>query len=177
MRNARTHGEGLPTQRHHLERLEIGQWNHPHVSMADQPRLIDSTLRFLNKTGIDSVQVNILTPLPGTPLFDDIRDTGRMTDLDWSNYDFRHVVFQPAKMSAEELQARADWLYAQFYRLDRVLWRFAKSLFVTSPVAAILGLRLGLTYRCDNKRAKIVGWNPARQHKAVTKLVPANVTA
>jgi hypothetical protein len=32
-----------------------------------------------------------------------------MTDKNWSRYDFRHVVFQPKGMSAEELQAGADF--------------------------------------------------------------------
>jgi radical SAM superfamily enzyme YgiQ (UPF0313 family) len=130
----------------------------------DDPRVFEHTLRFLGEAGIDSVQVNILTPLPGTPLFEDLVAAGRVTDRDWSHYDFRHVVFQPVRMTAEELQAGADWLYAQFYRLDRILLRFARGLFTTGPTAAVLGLRLGLTYRYDNRRERIVGRNPATAH-------------
>jgi radical SAM superfamily enzyme YgiQ (UPF0313 family) len=124
------------------------------------------TLRFLQETRIDAVQLNILTPLPGTPLYADMESAGRITDRNWSHYDYRHVVFRPARMTAEELQAGADWLYAQFYRLDRILWRFARALFAVGPMPALLGLRLGLTYRYDNRREKIVGWNPARVRPA-----------
>jgi hypothetical protein len=64
-------------------------------------------------------------------------------------------------MTAAELQDGADWLYSQFYRLDRILGRFARSLVTLGPVQALLGFRLGLTYRYDNRREGIVGRNPA----------------
>jgi radical SAM superfamily enzyme YgiQ (UPF0313 family) len=127
----------------------------------DDASVFKRTLAFLQKVKIDAIQLNILTPLPGTPLFSDMERTGRMTDPDWSHYDFRHVVFQPALMSADELQAGADWLYAQFYRLDRVLWRFVRNLLSFRWMPALLGLKLGLTYRYDNKREKIIGRDPA----------------
>ena len=37
----------------------------------------------------------------------------------------------------------ADWLYRQFYRLDRILIRFLRSLAVPGPLPALLGLKLG----------------------------------
>jgi radical SAM superfamily enzyme YgiQ (UPF0313 family) len=128
----------------------------------DNPGVFNRTLQFLQQTNIDAVQLNILTPLPGTPLFQDMETAGRVTDRNWSHYDYRHVVFQPAQMTAAELQAGADWLYAQFYRLDRILWRFVRAAFTVGWMPALLGLKLGLTYRYDNRREKIAGWNPAR---------------
>ena len=124
----------------------------------DAPGVFAGTLRFLQQMRIEAVQVNILTPLPGTPLFADFERAGRITDRDWSHYDFRHVVFRPVGMSAGELQAGADWVYAQFYRLDRVLWRFVRAVFAGRWLLAVLGLKLGLTYRYDNRREGIVGW-------------------
>lgn len=78
-------------------------------------------------------------------------------------------------MTASELQAGADWLYAQFYRLDRILRRFARALPVLGPEGALLGLRLGLTYRYDNRREGIVGSNPAGRRRRLT--VPAPLAA
>lgn len=139
----------------------------------DDPEVFQRTLRFLDQSGIDAAQVNILTPLPGTPLFHDMWAAGRVTDHDWGHYDFRHVVFRPRGMSAEELQAGADWLYAQFYRLDRIILRFARTFLAVGPLPALLGLRLGLTYRYDNRRERIVGWNPAMRWTRRTALSPA----
>lgn len=124
----------------------------------DDCATFEKTLAFLQALRIDAVQVNILTPLPGTPLYDDMRRAGRVTDSDWSHYDFRHVVFRPMQLSQDELQGGADWLYAQFYRLDRILVRFVRGVFTVGWMPAWLGLRLGLTYRYDNRREGIVGW-------------------
>jgi radical SAM superfamily enzyme YgiQ (UPF0313 family) len=132
---------------------------------GDSVEVFGRTLDFLQKARIDALQLNTLTPLPGTPLFDEMKRIGRIADQDWSHYDFRHVVFQPKRMKAEELQAGADWLYAQFYRLDRVLWRSVRDLFLLKWVSAWLCLKLGLTYRYDNKREHITGWNPASAAK------------
>ena len=127
----------------------------------DDPGVFERCLRFLDRTGMDGVQLNILTPLPGTPLFEEMRRAGRVTDPDWSHYDFRHVVFQPVGMTAEQLQAGADWLYARFYSPGRILRRFVRGVLATGWLPAWLGLRLGLTYRYDNNREGVRGRNPA----------------
>jgi radical SAM superfamily enzyme YgiQ (UPF0313 family) len=128
---------------------------------GDETTVFQETLRFLRETEVDAVQLNILTPLPGTPLHEEMQAAGRVTDRDWSRYDYRHVVFRPARMSAEELQAGADWVYAQFYRLDQIVARFARALWRVGWRPAWLGLKLGLTYRHDNRREGIHGRNPA----------------
>ncbi len=140
----------------------------------DDTGVFERTLSWLDELGIDAIQLNILTPLPGTPLYDDFRKAGRITDYDLSHYDFRHAVIRPARMSQAELQEGADWLYAQYYRLDRVLWRAAKTFFSVGPLAGITLLRLNMTYRYDNIREGIVGRNPAFNiHPAAKALCPA----
>ncbi len=131
----------------------------------DDTGVFERTLAFLQRVKIDAIQLNILTPLPGTPLFADMNHKRRVTDADWGHYDFRHVVFQPALMTSDDLQAGADWLYAQFYRLDRVLWRFLRNVLAFRWLPALLGLKLSLTYRYDNKRERIIGRNPAATKK------------
>jgi radical SAM superfamily enzyme YgiQ (UPF0313 family) len=128
----------------------------------DEPGIFEGCLRFLQRHGIDALQLNILTPLPGTPMFRDMQRAGRITDYGWHRYDFRHVVFRPNRMTAIQLQEGADWLYSQFYRADRILVRFVRCLFACGWVPALLGLKLNLTYRYDNRRERIEGRNPAR---------------
>jgi radical SAM superfamily enzyme YgiQ (UPF0313 family) len=133
----------------------------------DDPAVFERCLQFLQRNRMEAVQLNILTPLPGTPLFEEMKRAGRITDWDWSSYDFRHVVFRPAGMTAGQLQAGADWLYAQFYRLDRILLRFVRCAFSSGLLPAWLGLKLGLTYRYDNRREKLKGRNPALDDERV----------
>ncbi len=135
---------------------------------ADETTVFKDTLRFLKETEIDAVQLNILTPLPGTRLHDDMQAAGRITDRNWGHYDYRHVVFRPARMSEGELQAGADWVYSQFYRLDRIMGRFARAFFRVGWRPALLGLKLGLTYRYDNRKEGIRGHNPAASRLAAS---------
>lgn len=128
---------------------------------GDDTGVFERMLRFLDRARIDAVQVNVMTPLPGTALFESMDRQGRILDRDWSRYDFRHCVIRPARMTPRQLQDGADWLYARFYRLDRILVRFVRSLGGLGWVQAWIGLRLGLTYRYDNLRERITGRNPS----------------
>jgi len=130
----------------------------------DDVTVFERTLRFLQAAHIECLQLNIMTPLPGTPLHARMSAAGRIVDHDWDHYDFRHCVIRPTRMAASELQDGADWLYRQFYRLDRVLVRTLRCLLEVGPVPAWLTWRLNLTYRYDNLRQSIVGRNPARRH-------------
>jgi len=129
---------------------------------GDDVGVFERVLRFLDQARIDALQLNILTPLPGTPMYEQFHRDGRIIDCDWGHYDFRHTVIRPARMTVAELQAGADWLYRQYYRLDRILLRTLRALRV-GPVTAFLTWRLGMTYRYDNRREGIAGWNPARR--------------
>ena len=130
---------------------------------GDDVGVFERTLGFLQKARISALQLNILTPLPGTPLYEDFRRTGRILNRDWAHYDFRHAVIRPAQMTSRQLQAGADWLYRQFYRPDRAVLRTLRELFTMGPTLAVLTWRLNRTYRYDNRRERITGRNPARR--------------
>ena len=127
---------------------------------TDDRRVFLNTLRMLDWAGIDAIQLAILTPLPGTPLFETMN--GRIIDADWPHYDYRHVVFRPQQMSPEELQAGADWLIRKFYSPWRILKRVAR--WVTIPSGwkhFVYPLGLSLAYYGRVKRFGIQGYDPA----------------
>jgi radical SAM superfamily enzyme YgiQ (UPF0313 family) len=138
---------------------------------ADDTGVFERMLRFLQRARIDALQLNILTPLPGTPMYEQFDEAGRILDRDWSHYDFRHTVIRPAKMSPRELQDGADWLYHQYYRLDRVLLRTLRTLWTCGLVPAALTWRLSRTYRYDNRREGIRGRNPAPRRRSHARLL------
>ena len=82
------------------------------------------TLEILDDLEIDMIQASILTPLPGTPWYETMRE--RIIDRDWSHYDYHHVVFEPRLMTASELQTGHDWVTHQFYRPWRIARRLAR---------------------------------------------------
>ncbi|NLF38633.1 M28 family peptidase [bacterium] len=128
---------------------------------GDDVTVFGRTLRFLQRTGIDALQLNIMTPLPGTPLYDDFVREGRINDTRWKRYDFRHCVIQPARMAPQELQDGADWLYRQFYRPDRIVVRAVRTAWTCGLTTGALSLKLNLTYLYDNVREGVAGRNPA----------------
>jgi len=121
----------------------------------DDATVFPEMFDFLQTIHSDGLQLNIMTPLPGTPLFDTMKREGRVIDFDWSKYDFRHVVIQPRLMSQAELQTGADWIYAQFYRLDRILLRSARVFFRSGWAAAWVVFGLNMTYRYDVKQERL----------------------
>jgi radical SAM superfamily enzyme YgiQ (UPF0313 family) len=133
----------------------------------DDPTVFQRMLRFLQKARIDAMLLSILTPQPGTALFDEFERAGRVIDRDWSHYDFRHTVMRPARMTLGQLQNGADWLYSQFYRLDRIILRTARAALTIGIVPAYLIWRVNMTFRYDNRREGIVGANPAKVRVSV----------
>lgn len=132
---------------------------------SDDKGVFQRNLEFLEKSGIGALQLAILTPQPGTPLRTQFEKEGRIIDNNWDHYDYRHTVIQPKLMSPQELQDGADWLYVQYYRLDRIIKRTLKAFFIVGFFSAVLTWRLNMTYRYDNKLLKLKGKNPEKIRK------------
>lgn len=81
---------------------------------ADTPR---RTVDFALQHGIDTIQLMMLTPLPGTPHFSSMKEQDRLIASEWQYYDGHHVVFKPAQMSAYAMQYQVMKEMARFYSL------------------------------------------------------------
>ncbi len=75
----------------------------------DTPEVFRDTANFIQETGIELPNLNILTPFPGTPLFDALLREDRLLHRDWSQYDMNHVVYRPRGMTPQELQQGYAW--------------------------------------------------------------------
>ncbi len=84
-------------------------------SDADDDRTIAQTLRFALRQRIDTVQLLMLTPCPGTDFYARMEAQGRLLSRDWSLYDGHHALVQPARMSAYALQMQTYRAMLRFY--------------------------------------------------------------
>ena len=91
----------------------------------DDEAVFERAVDFLTKNQVELAYFNILTPLPGTALFDRYNNAGRIFDKDWSKYDGKHVVFQPSRMTPEQLQEGFHWANHQFYSLPNIWYRLS----------------------------------------------------
>jgi radical SAM superfamily enzyme YgiQ (UPF0313 family) len=88
-------------------------------SDEDSGRTVWETLRFAVRQRIDTVQMSVLTPFPGTKIYEMLERQKRIFTKDWSLYDGLHVVFHPNGLSAKELQQSVIKAYSKFYNLSR----------------------------------------------------------
>ena len=86
----------------------------------DDESVFERAVKFLTKTQVEFAYFNVLTPLPGTALFDRYNAAGRIFDRDWAKYDGKHVVYHPSRMTPEQLQEGFYWANHQFYSLPSI---------------------------------------------------------
>ncbi len=87
----------------------------------DSQAAFDDLIDFISEANLLIPLINILTPLPGTKLFKRLEAEGRILHKDWSKYDTQHVVFSPARMSADELLHGYRKVMRSVYSFDSIL--------------------------------------------------------
>jgi len=142
---------------------------------TDTVETVRDTVKFAMKNHIDTVMLNILTPLPGTPQFEDLDAAGRIFDKRWHLYDAHHVVFTPAQMTPYELQMEVLRGYMRFYSLRQWLryvftFRFTKQLLFHS-----WGMVIIRNWRRDERNKAFIEaikrlprWRPAAPPQGAT---------
>ena len=85
------------------------------------PESFDDVWRFVRDSGLYEVQVTILTPFPGTPLYDRLRDSGRLLHEDvWELCTLFDVNFRPQNMTVGELETGFRALVGKLYEENTV---------------------------------------------------------
>ncbi|MCK5187955.1 MAG: B12-binding domain-containing radical SAM protein [Deltaproteobacteria bacterium] len=85
------------------------------------------TFEFIVENQIDAAQFHILTPFPGTRLFESMKSEKRILSQDWSKYTTSEVVFQPRKMTVEELQENYYWIFHETNSAYNIIKRVFRS--------------------------------------------------
>ena len=89
----------------------------------DDSSVFSDVLRFIEKTHIEAILFSILTPFPGTRIYETMLRENRIIDTNWEKYDMNHVVFRPKKMTPKELQKGFNWAYRRLYEHRSILKR------------------------------------------------------
>ena len=113
----------------------------------DTPEIFLETARFAVEARIDLPRFAVVTPFPGTALYHRLESEGRILTRNWELYDGQHVVFQPARMSVEELQRGIETAWRYAYSVPSMMKRLAAS---PSPWPVRLGTNLGYRFYAHN---------------------------
>lgn len=102
---------------------------------------------FIRKAKIDTVQILLPVPIPGTELRDRLRRQNRiypLEDIGWEYYDGSFPLFEPDKpLSSEEMQQGARRIMGRFYRFGYLFLVPVKILSFTHLIFFLHNLGLG----------------------------------
>jgi len=118
----------------------------------DTPDIFDTTINTLNDWELDVLELNILTPYPGTPLFNRLDKEGRILTRDWSKYNQVDVVFQPKNMTVEELYAGSKKVAKEFYSPLNLARNISKIIITNKSLSGVIPTATSLQFRRYYKR-------------------------
>ncbi len=105
-----------------------------------------TSVRFAQKTQLCMSCYNILTPYPGTALFDEYEKQGRLLTRQWDRYNGATVVYQPKGMTIDQLRHAQMAAFREFFSpwssLRRLkLWPFKRNSWIVN-----VAINRGLAY-------------------------------
>src|SRR3990172_917470 len=88
--------------------------------------VFEQTLEFIMRGRLECIELRILTPYPGTPLYERLLSEGRLFVRDWwlRGYPSDTLLFQPKGMTADELISGFARLTRQTYFFGGMIRRF-----------------------------------------------------
>jgi radical SAM superfamily enzyme YgiQ (UPF0313 family) len=107
---------------------------------------------YMIRSGVDVMQTTFLTPLPGTRLFDHLRNEDRLLHAsfprDWNHYDMTEVVHRPLGMTPESLSQAMQECNGRMYARPTLARKAIRTLREThNPMAAMFAWQSNLNYR------------------------------
>ncbi len=119
---------------------------------SDTVEALEHRKNYILSQPIDAYQTGILTPLPGTKMYREYEEQGRIIKNnypeDWQYYSIEDVVMKPGKMDAETLSLTMKSIWFDLYSKKTILRKFMSTLRATrSTAAAGWAISSNFTYR------------------------------
>jgi radical SAM superfamily enzyme YgiQ (UPF0313 family) len=89
----------------------------------DTPGSFQKTLDAIHEWGLDEISLSIVTPYPGTRLFDRLDREGRILTRDWSRYDEGKLNFKLENMSEKEFRAGMRMMAEDYFSYTNIFDR------------------------------------------------------
>jgi radical SAM superfamily enzyme YgiQ (UPF0313 family) len=90
---------------------------------SDTQEVFEVAHDFLTRSKAAFFQACVMTPYPGTPVFNKLRAEGRILTDDWTRYDASKVIIRPDNLSPDELLDGYNKMKYHFYSNKSILQR------------------------------------------------------
>lgn len=121
---------------------------------GDDPSVFQRTFNFIMDNRISVPRIHIMTPTPGTPLWDALSREGRILNTDFGRFSGGQVVFQPRDIDPERLQAGYWKLYEDLFSVRGITHRLGREISSLGAYMRAFVLGVNLHYR-DHIRRRI----------------------
>ncbi|HEY6189251.1 MAG TPA: radical SAM protein [Pyrinomonadaceae bacterium] len=113
----------------------------------DDESAFDATHDFVMQNRISVPRVHILTPIPGTPLYDKMRAEGRLLNEEFIRYTGGQIVFQPRRMEPDVLQRKFWELYERLFSWKAIFHRVGRNNVKLEPYTSAFVFGVNVHYR------------------------------
>jgi len=117
---------------------------------SDSPSSLKDTLRFARRMSLASAQFLLLTPIPGTKMYEQLQRDDRLLFNDWTLYDGHHVVHKPRHLTPRALQRAQLRAHSRFYSRMGSLVKLSR-LKVLSAAVDVYARRINRKWRRQNR--------------------------
>ena len=108
-----------------LHAHDIGVWGTFTLGLpGETPQESEQTADFIPQTKVDVAQITVVTPIPGSTLYDEAKANGDLLSNDWDQYDFTSPLMK-GQLPKKQMDALMQRAYLRVY-MSR---RFFKSVF------------------------------------------------
>jgi len=90
--------------------------------LDDTKETVRQTVRYAKDLGIDIAEFSMLTPFPGTALYEQAKKENLIATYDWSKYDGAHAVMNTHHMTQRDIVLETIKAYISFYGRPSRWW-------------------------------------------------------
>ncbi len=113
----------------------------------DTSDIFDTTIQKINELDMDAIEINILTPYPGTPLFKRLDEAERIITKDWSKYNQVEIVYEPKNMTVKELYEGTRKVAKECYSWPNIIKRNLKIIKTAGMIGSLLPAGTNINFR------------------------------
>jgi radical SAM superfamily enzyme YgiQ (UPF0313 family) len=95
--------------------------------IQDTKETIKETIKFAKSLNLDYAEFSILTPYPGTPIFDYAKKNNTLLTEDWSKYTATEPIVKIEGISEKEVKALFQKAYITFYLRPKIVMKWLKN--------------------------------------------------